>query len=154
MNKPLLIQSLKSELTCQYDRALLAFAGSREAATGADTKAENKYDTRGLEASYLAAGQAEQVEGLRLAVSLLDAFVFPDFELDSPIAQGALVETDIDDEIIYYLIAPAGGGLVLNSDTGESVTVIGPGSPLAAKLIGKTTGDILSDPDLMILEVS
>ncbi len=108
MNKPLLIQSLKSELTCQYDRALLAFAGSREAATGADTKAENKYDTRGLEASYLAAGQAEQVEGLRLAVSLLDAFVFPDFELDSPIAQGALVETDIDDEIIYYLIAPAG----------------------------------------------
>jgi hypothetical protein len=154
MNKTLLINSLHAELKQRYERALAALAGAHEAATGTDTKAENKYDTRGLEASYLAAGQAEQAEDLQRGLNALEAFEFRDFEFDDEIETGALVEGEKDDELVYYLLAPAGGGLVLTADTGEAVTVLGPGAPLAMAMNGKTAGIILSDPDLMILEIS
>ena len=153
MEKRTLITALRSELDRQYQRAVAALAGAHEAATGADTKAENKYDTRGLEASYLAAGQADQAESLLRGITLLSGFEFPDFDIDDPIAPGALVEVEIEEEIQYFLLAPAGGGLTFTTEAGEIVTVIGPASPLSGRLIGKTTGNILTDPDLMILEV-
>jgi hypothetical protein len=154
MNKTLLVESLRADLKQRYERAVAALAGAHEAATGADTKAENKYDTRGLEASYLAAGQAEQAEELQRGLGALEAFEFRDFDFDDEIETGALVEAEKDDEILYYLLAPAGGGLVLTADTGENVTVLGPGAPLAMALKGKTSGIILSDPELIILEIS
>jgi len=153
MNKTLLFESVKAELNRQYERAVEALTGAREAATGTDTRAENKYDTRGLEASYLAAGQADQADEILRAMASLEAFVVKDFDFDDPIDTGAVVEVEKDDEISFYLIAPAGGGLIVSSDTGETITVLGPGSPLSRILIGKTAGTILSDPDLMILEV-
>ena len=101
MDKAQLVDSLKKEIQSQYERALSALAGAAEAATGDDTKAEGKYDTRGLEASYLAAGQAEQADELARAVAAIDAFTFEDFEIDDPIAPGALVEGDVDGELVY-----------------------------------------------------
>lgn len=152
MEKSLLISALITELRLRYDRAIAALSGAREAATGADTKAENKYDTRGLEASYLAAGQAEQADELARALHAVEHFDFPAFDLDDPIAVGALVETEQDDELRHYLLAPAGGGIVLEGE-GERVTVLGPASPLATKLIGQVSGSILHDPEILILEV-
>jgi len=153
MDKQTLVEALKKEIRSQYERSLAALAGAEEAATGDDTKAEGKYDTRGLEASYLAAGQAEQADELARGIAAIDAFTFEEFDIDDPIALGALIEGDSDGELVYYLLAPAGGGLQLTSDDGELVTVLGPGSPLRNKLIGKTTGFILDEPSLMILEV-
>lgn len=149
----MLIAALITELRLRYDRAIAALSGAREAATGADTKAENKYDTRGLEASYLAAGQAEQADELARALLSVESFEFTDFDLDDPIAVGALVETEQDDELRHYLLAPAGGGIVLETEEGGQVTVLGPASPLAAKLLGKVSGSILHDPGILILEV-
>lgn len=153
MDKSMLVAALINELRLRYDRAVSALSGAREAATGADTKAENKYDTRGLEASYLAAGQAEQADDLSRALHLVEQFDFPDFDLDDPIAIGALVETEQNDELRHYLLAPAGGGIVLESHDGCPVTVLGPASPLASKLIGQVSGSILHDPEIFILEV-
>lgn len=153
MNKPFLIDSLKCELRRQYGRALSALAGAHEAATGEDTRAENKYDTRGLEASYLAVGQAEQAEHLRRALAMVEAHDFRDFDIDDPIETGALVEVEVADEVAYFLLAPGGGGMVLLSDCGAEVTVLGPGSPLTGKLAGKTTGTVLDDAELVVLEV-
>lgn len=154
MNKALLVESLRAVLKQRYERALAALAGAHEAATGTDTKAENKYDTRGLEASYLAAGQADQVEELRRGLGTLETFDFRDFDFDDEIGIGALVEAEKDGELLHYLLAPAGGGLVLTADTGEAVTVLGPGAPLAMALTGKTSGTILTDPEITLLEVS
>ncbi len=153
MDKAALVAALIAELRQRYDRAIAALAGAREAATGADTKAENKYDTRGLEASYLAAGQAEQADELARALHLVEHFNFPDFEPDDSISVGALVETEQGEELRHYLLAPAGGGIILSTDERETVTVLGPGSPLAAKLIGTTAGTILDGPPLFVLEV-
>ena len=153
MNKSAIVESLRQQLQAQYERAIKALEGAHEAATGEDTKAESKYDTRGLEASYLAAGQAEQADELQTAIASLDSFELPDLDLDDPITPGALVEADLDGESVFYLLAPAGGGLTCETDDGNTVTVLGPAAPLKKQLLGKTTGDILEDPPLMILEV-
>lgn len=153
MEKSRLVAALVAELRRRYERAVSALAGAREAATGADTKAENKYDTRGLEASYLAAGQAEQAEELQRALHAVEAFTFSDFDPDDPVAIGALVETEQDGELRHYLLAPAGGGIIVAVDGVEPVTVLGPASPLTSALCGKTAGTILEDPAIFLLEV-
>lgn len=153
MEKSLLVKSLRAQVKSQYERALSALAGAAEAATGDDTKAEGKYDTRGLEASYLAAGQAEQADELAQAVAQLEAAEFPDFDFDDPIGPGALIEAERSGELVFYLLAPAGGGLTLEGDDGEAVTVLGPAAPLRSQLMGQTSGTILDEIDLSILEV-
>lgn len=153
MNKARIVAALVAELRLRYERAVAALAGAREAATGADTKAENKYDTRGLEASYLAAGQAEQAEDLLRALHAVETFDFTDADPDDPITLGTLVETEQENELRHYLLAPAGGGIVIETGESESVTVLGPASPLATALIGRTAGTILEQPPLFVLEV-
>lgn len=153
MDKSRLIEALIAELRSRYERAIGALAGAREAATGADTKAENKYDTRGLEASYLAAGQAEQAEELQRALHAVEAFSFQDFDPDDPVEIGALVETEQDGELRHYLLAPAGGGIVIGIEGEVPVTVLGPASPLTSALVGKTAGTIIDDPAIFLLEV-
>lgn len=153
MDKPALVAALVAELRARCDRALAALAGAHEAATGDDTKAEHKYDTRGLEASYLAAGQAGQAEELRRALHAVESFSFRDCDPDEPIALGALVETEQDGELRHYLLSPAGGGIALETEDGDPVTVLGPASPLSARLIGARAGAILDDPEVFVLEV-
>ena len=53
----LIIDKLQADLRIAKD----ALRASHEAATHAESKAENKYDTRGLEAAYLADGQRRRV---------------------------------------------------------------------------------------------
>lgn len=153
MDKSLLVAALLSELRLRYERAIGALSGAREAATGADTKAENKYDTRGLEASYLAVGQAGQADELQRALHAIESFDFRDFDPDEPVAAGALVETEVAGEIVYFLLAPAGGGIVLEGEDGETVTVLGPASPLAGNLLGQSAGTILPDTGTIVLDV-
>lgn len=153
MDKESIVASLRSEVRAQYERAVAALDGAREAATGEDTRAESKYDTRGLEASYLAAGQAEQADELSRALSLLDSAAFPPFDLDDPIAQGALIEVERDGDILYFLLAPAGGGLSVETEEGDSVTILGPAAPLRSQLEGKRAGEIAGSPPVAILEV-
>ena len=153
MEKATIVKQLRDKVRDQYERAVAALEGAREAATGDDTKAENKYDTRGLEASYLAAGQASQADELGRAMTALNTFEFPEFDFDDPIENGALVEVDSNGEVMHYLLSPAGGGLTLDLDDGGVVTVLGPASPLRQKMTGLMSGTTLESPPLMILEV-
>jgi len=154
MIKKALIQSLKGQLEEQYRRSIAAVEGAHEAATGDDTKAEGKYDTRALEASYLAAGQAEQADELARGVAAVNACQFPEFQMDDPVGPGALVECDQEGELVYFLLAPGGGGMVCREPkSGISATVLGPEAPLREKLMGKTPGQSTDDPHLLILEV-
>ncbi len=159
MNKPALVEALLVELRARYRRAQSALAAATEAATGDDSKAEGKYDTRGLEASYLAAGQAEQADSLARDLEKFETLRLPVCDPDDPIAPGALVEveSDSDGELHYYLLAPCAGGLSCpmeaSDGTASSVTVLAPDSPLRQKLIGRLVGDLVRDSGLMILDL-
>jgi hypothetical protein len=150
--KPHLLEHIRRELRSRLDVLTRAALEAHAAATDPGSKAEGKYDTRSLEASYLAAGQARQVDELAEAVRIFGALALPDFEVDDPIDAGALVEAEIGGETSWFLLAPASGGLVVCHD-GMEVTLLTPASGLYQKLVGLRTGDTLEDPALTVTEV-
>ena len=150
--KDRLLDAIRAELRARFDRLTRAAKDAHAAATDPGSKAESKYDTRSLEASYLAAGQARQLEDLARDVSLFDTVTLPDFAIDDPVDAGALVEADLHGESTWFLLAPAGGGLEITHD-GIEITLLTPESALYQKLLGLRVGDRLDDPPLFVSEV-
>lgn len=151
--KSSLLEKVRSDLRARLEILTRAAFEAHAAATDPGSKAEGKYDTRSLEASYLAAGQAKQVEELADALRVFEALNPPDFGFGDPIDAGALVEVDREGETVFYLMAPASGGLVVQHD-GAEVTLLTPASQLYQKLLGCSAGDLLEDPPMLIIEVS
>jgi len=151
--KSALLEAIRTQLNASLERLSKAAIDAHAAATDPDSKAEGKYDTRSLEASYLAAGQARQVDELAETVRLFETFTLPGFTMDDPIAMGALVEADIRGETSMLLLVPAAGGMVLDID-GQEVTLLTPASQLYQSLLGKQAGDFLDEFDLLVIEVS
>jgi transcription elongation GreA/GreB family factor len=115
-----------------------AYRAAREAATHEEAKPENDKDTRALEQSYLARGEALRVEELRQGLAEVQSMpVHPLREAD-PIALGALVTAEEDDVPLLLWLAPHGGGSRVADGTVQIVT---PKSPLGRALLGKRAGD-------------
>ena len=150
--KDRLLDAIRAELRARFDRLTRAAKDAHAAATDPGSKAESKYDTRSLEASYLAAGQARQLEELSRDVSLFEAVTLPDFSIDDPVDAGALVEAELHGESTWFLLAPAAGGLEITHD-GLEITLLTPESALYQKLLGLRTGDQLDDPPLFVSEI-
>lgn len=142
MAKPSPKQRLKEELvrllTAELDTMTRSFEAAREAATHEEAKPENDKDTRALEQSYLAAGQARRVEELRSGLAEVMRMDLRAFGESSPAALGALLVTEQEGEEKRLFIAPYGGGTPLD---GGKVQVLTPKSPLGRALIGKRAGD-------------
>lgn len=153
MNKSTLLEHIRSELRMSLDRLTKAALEAHAAATDPGSKAEGKYDTRSLEASYLAVGQAKQVDELAAALRIFDALTLPDFSMDDTIDAGALVQADTASGTAYFLLVPASGGLVV-SHQGQEITLLTPASPLYQKLLGLRVGDTLDAPAMRVLEIT
>ncbi|MEP4078846.1 hypothetical protein [Haloferula sp.] len=151
--KAALLDRIRDHLSLRLDRLSQAAQDAHAAATDPDAKAESKYDTRSLEASYLAEGQAKQVDDAADAVGIFSTLTLPDFEMNDPIDSGALVEVDLDGEPSYFLLVPAAGGVAIE-DEGREITLLTPASVLYRKLLGRKLGDSIDDPDGLITEVS
>jgi hypothetical protein len=85
------------------------------AATHSESKAEDQYDTRGLEASYLAGAQSRRAMELE---QILNTYRFIDlktFGSDVPIASTALIELRPEEGTpSLYLLMPNGGGMTVD----------------------------------------
>lgn len=142
MDKKKIVKALLAELQEELRRQLAAQTTAAEGATHAEARAETKWDTCGLEQSYLARGHARQFEVLAKQVEALRAFVPPDFT-GRPIGVGALAEAETGGERLLFLLMDCGGGIELSVD-GREVTVITPASPVGAALAGRREGDSYS----------
>lgn len=131
-----IIESLENELEAMIQSA----KDSRDAATNEESKAENKYDTRGLEASYLAGAQAKRAAELREMINLFQTTNLQNFDENTPIGHTALVKLQHDDHITWYFVAPQEGGLTLHHGE-HTVFVISPFSPVGQSLMGRKQGD-------------
>ena len=140
MNKRALIQKIVVKLTSELDVYFRAAQASRAEATHEQSKAESKYDTRGLEASYLACGQSKQAAELEMAIAEFGKLDARKFAAGEGISVGALVELEIVGERLFYFIGPRAGGTEVVLDKHE-ILVITPQSPLGAQLMEKTQGD-------------
>ena len=140
VNKPALVKKIIAHLAAELGLYAKAARAAREEATDPQNKAENKYDTRGLEASYLARGQARQVADTEQAMHELAALELRVFGAADPIHVGALVEVERRGEPSCYFIAPKAGGTEVKIGKKE-VLVLTPRSPLGQQLMGKRQGD-------------
>ena len=138
--KAALRRELTAALAGDLETVERAHRATREAATHAEAKPENDKDTRALEQTYLARGQAMRVEELRAAVAEVSAMPARPFAEDAPVALGALVEVDEEAGASLLFLAPQGGGARLAAADGE-VQVVTPRSPLGRALLGKRAGE-------------
>jgi len=142
MKKSAVIAAIVAKLGEELAVYLKAAQASREEATHESSKAENKYDTRGLEASYLARGQSRQIADLEAAVVEFQQLRARVFRTGEPIDIGALVELEQSRERTFYFIGPRAGGTEVEYQKQE-ILVITPQSPLGAQLVGKYQDDLL-----------
>ncbi len=150
--KSQLLDHIRTELRSRLERLSKAAFEAHAAATDPGSKAEGKYDTRSLEASYLAAGQARQVDELAESVRIFETLSLPDFDPDTEIDASALVEADLNGESTRFLLVPTCGGMVIEHD-GLEITLLTPESALYRKLLGMRVGESLEIPKLIIIGV-
>ena len=141
MNKSALIDKIIKALRSELETYVRAANSSHEEATAEENRAENKYDTRGLEASYLATGQANKVMELEEAIGAFEDLKATSFD-ESTIDIGAVVELDQNGGKAFYFIGPNAGGTEITDGVHE-VLVITPQSPLGAQLQGRQQGERL-----------
>jgi transcription elongation GreA/GreB family factor len=142
VNKPELVKRIIAQLTEIMSHHLGAARAAHAEATDEETKAEDKYDTRGLEASYLAAGQARQMEETASALREFAAMFLPKFGPADAIDLGALVELETKKDRSLYFIGPSAGGTEVDHEK-KTVLVITPQSPLGQQLVGRKQGERL-----------
>jgi transcription elongation GreA/GreB family factor len=136
----------KAALRSELERLLEADLARREAAhrsaiegaTHEEAKPENDKDTRALEQSYLARGEAARVEELRQGLTDVRAMALRAFQEGDPAALGALVTVSDDPHTWVLWLVPYGGGMRLDGGTVQAVT---PKSPLGRAILGKAAGD-------------
>lgn len=142
MIKRALLDQLIAHLVTEVEAMTKAALATHAEATDDENKAEDKYDTRGLEASYLAHGQSRAAEEAAQAVAQFRALPARDFTPADPISLGALVTVESRGKPAYYFVGPRAGGTEIEAD-GRTVMVITPQSPLGRQLVGKKQGDLL-----------
>jgi transcription elongation GreA/GreB family factor len=143
LNKQLIVEKIIAALTEELESSMRSARAARAEAAHEQNKAENKYDTRSLEASYLANGQSRQAAEVIQSIQLYRGLALRDFAPGEPIELGALVELEQKGETrTFWLIGPRAGGTEVECE-GETVLVITPQSPMGQQLVGRKQGDQL-----------
>ena len=137
MNKAAVIQKILEVLRSELETYVRAAKFSHAEATDEENRAENKYDTRGLEASYLAAGQANKVAELESALKTFEGL--KEQSASDAVEIGSLIELQQDGFVEWYFVGPTAGGTEIEID-GTEVLVITPESPLGSQLMGLEAG--------------
>jgi transcription elongation GreA/GreB family factor len=140
VNKRAIIKKITEKLVGELELYFRAAQYARAEATHEQNKAEHKYDTRGLEASYLAHGQSKQAAELEAAIAEFEKLAVRKFTPEEAVAVGALVELEHGGEHSIYFLGPRAGGTEVIHDRKE-ILVITPQSPLGEQLLGKKAGD-------------
>ena len=144
MDKFLLQQQVLERLAEDLLQAEQAARVAHETATHEENIAENKYDTLGLEAAYLATGQARRAEAIRQVMAYWRQFRPGAYDDSKGIQLGALVcLVDGDGNKQQLFLGLAGGSMKLVCG-GEVVQVISGDAPLGQALLGKCEGDEVS----------
>jgi len=138
-DKTLLHQCIVLALESHYQIALAAAQQAYETATDTETKAENKYDTFSLEASYLAHGQSKRVDD---CLNHIHTFKHLDItQTKESIDIGSLVLIANEQaQQLYYFLSPVTGGLNIKF-MDETITLITPNAPLGKALMHRVIDD-------------
>lgn len=139
MNKASLLEKILLELQTKLDAAIAETKSAKEAATHEESKPENKYDTRGLEATYMAQAQAKRVGQIKEDIYNLSKIKFEN--QSTKVISGSLVKLlylEQEKEAFYFVLPSGGINIDFKAETIKSISV---SSPLAQVLLNKEEGD-------------
>ena len=141
-HKAALIQKIIASLDAELALLAKSARAAHEEATHEQSRAENKYDTRGLEASYLARGQSRQAAETLQARAEYEALTPRAFGPEAAIDLGAVVELEGPGGSALYFIGPRAGGTEILHQK-KTLLVMTPQSPLGRALCGRKQGERL-----------
>jgi len=142
MDKHRIIEEIVRFIESELEGAKEAAIESAESATDDESKQEGKYDTRGLETSYLASAQAHYAQDLIESLDAYHNLHLP--ENPRAVALGCVVTTLSTSGREFFFVGPAHGGIEVQIDE-QTAFVITPQSPIGRELIGKNVGGKTND---------
>ena len=143
MNKAEIVNCICSVLQSDLATLKAAYQASHESATHAESSAENKYDTRGLEAAYLAHGQAKRAQEIEVSLHGYENISPQLLTAHTRVGLSSLVKLeDSDGRYRWCWLGAHAGGVTFSFDDKE-ITIVTPQSPLGAALQDKKQGDII-----------
>lgn len=142
--KKALVDALVVKLEAELANMRRAAKDAAQAATHAEAKPENDKDTRALEASYLARGQAARVAEIETSLKELGGMALLDLVGKFVQASAVLALEDEEGVVSSFFYAPVGGGTSLAVEALSSpVQVLTPTSPMGAAVLGRSQGDVI-----------
>ena len=138
--KRALLDTILVHLQAEVELLTRAALATHAEATDEENKAEDKYDTRGLEASYLAHGQSKAAEEAAQALAQFQALPLRVLGAGDPIGLGAVVTVANGGGSTHYFVGPRAGGTEIEHE-GRPLMIITPQSPLGRQLMGRRQGD-------------
>jgi transcription elongation GreA/GreB family factor len=136
ISKSAIVKDIIRQLGEELETLAGASRKMHDDASDESNKAEDQYDTRGLETAYLASSQARQATATEEALAAYQSLKLAKFTAKTPIEMTARVEIEFRGERLWYFLGPKGGGI----EVGE-VMVITPESPIGQEIAGKKVGD-------------
>ena len=144
MNKKEIHDAITEALLKRFKTAECAALQAHQAATNTESVAENKYDTFGLEASYLAHGQSQRVLDCEQDWLLFNKKEPLTLSNDEAICLWCAAELEGIDSTVpavrYFFISPCAGGLTVEVK-GKVMYLVTASSPVGKALIGKMIND-------------
>lgn len=134
MDKKQLVATIQHQLENDVVILKQAALATYEAATHEESKPENEYDTRGLEASYLAGAQAKRIQEINEVLLLLKHLDIKTFGENDKINSTALVEVEHKGKRSFFFILAKGGGVSVQFE-GKTIQIITPNSPLGEAML-------------------
>jgi transcription elongation GreA/GreB family factor len=135
---------IKTELISLLDKELKELeeiANSvKEQALDSEMEQEDKWDTRRIEASYLAGAQAKRVEEVKRDLNLIKNLEM--IASNEVVSVSNLVEVDQDGTKLQYFMSPTFSNHTVEIE-GEKYNCLSIHSPLGKELIGYELGDIV-----------
>lgn len=141
LSKRAVLAAFVADLSASIAEGTARARATAASATHEESRREDDKDTRGLEESYLAAGQAQRVADLELERAALRALPAAAFDGDTPLTAGALVllEDEAGGERVLLITTASGGRKVVVE--GRAISAVTPMAPLGRALLGRTVGD-------------
>lgn len=137
IDKKIILKSLIENLQLELNEVESAANSTRDLANQDDLKSEGKYDTRAIEASYLASAQMKRVEEIKTDIQMLE-----DIEIQNSqkIQMGSLALIEHKGNERYYFLTSTSGGTMLKINN-ENILVISVFSPLGNGALGLSEGE-------------
>lgn len=143
MDKGQVLTQLRDNLKHELSQAKASYESSSAYKSQDDMKQEGKYDTRAIEAGYLAGAQKKRVDEIEQDINMLEEI---DLNLASEVKDvitGSLVLLEHNGIQKHYFLSPTGGGRLLTVG-GEPVLVISVFSPLGQGLVGASLNETVT----------